>query len=189
MKKTKADAAWRVENAGSLLGAAKALFERDVLNVFQASEFQWVTQVHLALFRNLDLNGTRLTDLATRACITKQSMQELVDKAEAFGVVERRAVPDDRRAKIVAFTPSGLRMLELFRVGVALAERRVAQAIGRGGLHDIKAQLAAYVRQPEAPARRPLRARSKVTKPLLDADGVSDADPVTNADQPRRLGS
>lgn len=141
---TRTNAAWRTQNVGSVLSRASLLFERDVLRVVKVGEFSWVTQVQLALFRNLDLGGTRLTDLAARARMTKQSMHELVDKAEAFGVVQRRAARDDRRAKIVEFTSAGLRMLGRFREGVAEAESRLATLIGDECLAEIKEQLANY---------------------------------------------
>ncbi|WP_174299364.1 MarR family winged helix-turn-helix transcriptional regulator [Caulobacter sp. S45] len=139
------EASWRVENIGRALSFASAVFERDVLRTVQQGEFAWVRPVQLALFRNLDLDGTPLTELAARARITKQSMQELVDKAERFGVVVRRPDPDDRRVKIVAFTPAGLMMLERFREGVAEAERRMAEALGDDVMRDLKTRLQAYV--------------------------------------------
>jgi DNA-binding MarR family transcriptional regulator len=135
-----------------VLSTVAALFERDVLRLTQEGEFGWVTRVHLALFRNLDFDGARLTVLAARAGVTKQSMQELVDKAEAFGVVERRPAPDDRRAKIVAFSPAGLRMMDQFREGVAQAERRLAAAIGAEFLAEAKARLGDYVAAADDPA-------------------------------------
>ena len=140
------EASWRVENIGRALSFASTVFERDVLRTVQQGEFAWVTPVQLALFRNLDLDGTPLTELAARARITKQSMQELVDKAEHFGVVVRRPDPHDRRVKIVAFTQAGLLMLERFRAGVAEAERRMAEALGGDVMRDLKTGLQAYVK-------------------------------------------
>ena len=139
------EASWRGENVGRARSFAATLFESEVLRTVQQGEFAWVTPVQLALFRNLDLDGTPLTELAARARITKQSMQELVDKAERFGVVIRRPDPDDRRVKIVAFTPAGLMMLERFREGVAEAERRMAEALGDDVMRDLKTRLQAYV--------------------------------------------
>ena len=139
------EASWRVGNMGRALSFASARFEREVLRTVQQGQFAWVTSVQLALFRNLDLDGTHLTELAARARITKQSMQELVDKAERFGVVARRPDPHDRRVKIVAFTPAGLLMLERFREGVAEAERRMADALGEDVLRELKARLQTYV--------------------------------------------
>ena len=139
------DASWRVENAGRALSFASMLFEREVLRTVRQGEFAWVTPVQLALFRNLDLDGTHLTELAARARISKQSMQDLVDKAERYGVVARRPDPGDRRIKIVAFTPAGLRMLDRFREGVAEAERRMVDALGADFVAELKARLSAYV--------------------------------------------
>ena len=146
------NAAWRTENVGTALSSASAVFERAVLGALRDGEFGWVGQVQLALFRNLDLDGTHLTELASRARMTKQSMQELVDKAEAFGVVERRPSPRDRRIKIVAFTPAGLRMLEQFRRGVAQAERRMAEALGEDFIAELKTRLGDYVEATKPPA-------------------------------------
>ncbi len=148
-------AAWRTRNIGYLLYSSSGLFVREKLRTVHARGFDAVTEVHMALIQNLDLHGTRLTTIAARAGMTKQSMLELVDKAEAMGFVERRIDLDDRRAKIVGFTPSGLGMLEIVHQGVALAERRMAKVIGRVFLSAIKDQLGAYVEasSPEAPLR------------------------------------
>ena len=63
-----------------------------------------------ALFENIDPNGTRLTELATRAEMTHQSMSELVAAIERRGWVERRPDPTDGRARLVRLTPEGRRL-------------------------------------------------------------------------------
>lgn len=138
-------AAWRTRNLGRLLFSATDVFVREKLHIVHAGGFGAATEVQMALVQNLDLHGTRLTIIAARASMTKQSMLELVDKAEALGFVERRTDPDDRRAKIVAFTPTGLEMLERVREGVAAAERRMAAVMGAEFLSVMKERLAAYV--------------------------------------------
>jgi len=138
-------AAWRTRNLGRLLFSATDLFVREKLRTVHAGGFGAATEVQMALVQNLDLHGTRLTTIAARASMTKQSMLELVDKAEGLGFVERRTDPDDRRAKIVAFTPMGLEMLERVRDGVAVAERRMAAVMGAEFVSAMKERLAAYV--------------------------------------------
>ena len=76
--------------------------------------------------------------------MTKQSMQALVDKAESFGVVERRTMTADRRAKIVSFTPTGLCMLARFREAVAETEQAMAHIIGESAFSDLKSSLTIY---------------------------------------------
>ncbi len=142
------NAAWRTRNLGSLLLSATDVFLREKLGVVHAGGFEAVTEAHMALVQNLDLHGTRLTEIAARAGVTKQSMMELVDKAERLAIVERRADPDDRRAKMVIFTPAGLRMLARLRQGVAVAERRVAAVMGAAFVARMKQGLAAYAAVP-----------------------------------------
>ena len=125
--------------------SATDVLVREKLRTVHAGGFGAMTEVQMALVQNLDVHGTRLTTIAARASMTKQSMLELVDKAEALGLVERRADPDDRRAKIIAFTPVGLEMLERVHEGVALAERRMAAVVGAALVAVMKERLAAYV--------------------------------------------
>jgi DNA-binding MarR family transcriptional regulator len=52
--------------------------------------------------------GSRLTELAERARMTKPSMLELVDALELRGYVERIPDASDRRAKLIRLTPRGM---------------------------------------------------------------------------------
>lgn len=56
---------------------------------------------------HLDFAGTRLTDLAARAKITKQSAQQLVDELVEEGYMRRRPDPEDGRAKLIVLTRKG----------------------------------------------------------------------------------
>ena len=62
---------------------------------------------HGNVFQFLDDEGTRVSVLAERAQMTKQSMGELVAHLEAHGYVERVPDPSDGRAKLVRPTASG----------------------------------------------------------------------------------
>ena len=146
------DAAWRTRNVGRVLFAAADTFAREKLRILRDREAEVIPQVQIALFQNLEAGGTRLTDLAARACMTKQSMSELVDKAEALDLVERRQDASDLRAKIVALTPRGLRLRMALRQGVAEAKRRLAEAVGVEFLDAMKARLDVYAARGSAPA-------------------------------------
>src|SRR5215469_11091113 len=69
--------------------------------------FEDVRPAHTAVFQHIDAEGTRLTDLAERAQITKQSMGYLVDYLEERGYLERRPAPDDRRVALICLTDRG----------------------------------------------------------------------------------
>jgi DNA-binding MarR family transcriptional regulator len=62
---------------------------------------------HGCVFGNIDPEGTRLTDLAERARMTKQSVGEVTSDLEQRGYVERVPDPSDGRAKIIRLTERG----------------------------------------------------------------------------------
>jgi DNA-binding MarR family transcriptional regulator len=85
---------------------------------------------HIHITRHLAVQGSRLTELALSAGMSKQAMGDLVDQCEAWGLVERQPDPLDRRARRVVFTPTGLAWLEAFRRAVAQAQAEFTQAVG-----------------------------------------------------------
>lgn len=74
-----------------------------------------LTPAQARLAARIGEDGTRLTDLAEQAQITKQSAGFLVDQLERAGLVERAPDPADARARLVRFTESGLRVVAVAR--------------------------------------------------------------------------
>jgi len=62
---------------------------------------------HTALFPHIDLEGTRLTELARRVGTSKQAVAQLVDELEAMGALEKHPDPEDGRAKRIRFSEAG----------------------------------------------------------------------------------
>ena len=86
---------------------------------------------HAALFMHIDRRwGTRLTDLAKRARMTKQGMMLLVDDLENRGYVRRVPDADDSRAKVVRLTARGRRFVAEARRSVAAVEARARRELG-----------------------------------------------------------
>jgi len=84
-----------------------------------------------ALFMHIDRRwGTRLTDLAKRARMTKQGMMLLVDDLENRGYVRRVPDADDSRAKVVRLTARGRRFVAEARRSVAAVEARARRELG-----------------------------------------------------------
>jgi len=79
----------------------------------------------------IDRGGTRLTELATRAGVTKQAMMQMVDELQAAGCVRRAPDPGDARAKFVKLTAKGLRQRARARQAVASVETRVRRRLGQ----------------------------------------------------------
>ena len=83
----------------------------ELIDRLAAVGFHGVTPAIHAVFENIDRGGTRVTDLAARADMTRQSMSELVAALERRGWVRRHVDPTDRRAQIVRLTPEGRRLV------------------------------------------------------------------------------
>ncbi|UFZ08329.1 winged helix DNA-binding protein [Bradyrhizobium ontarionense] len=136
--------AWRHANIGRLLNNAVRRFESRVLELMAASGHGETRIAHVGLTRNLDVEGTRLTELARRASMSKQAMGELVDQCSELGLVARGADPRDRRARLVRFTPAGLSWLEAFRDAVDVAEREMRAELGKAAMDAIVQGLSVY---------------------------------------------
>jgi DNA-binding MarR family transcriptional regulator len=133
--------AWRMTHLGRLLGHAMRRFDERVLALMAhdvevplalsnlAARAQ-ISAAHIHITRHLSRNGSRLTELAERAGMTKQAMGTLVDQCEAWGLVVRVSDPLDARARRVMFTADGLAWLEAFRGAVAQAEAEFRASVG-----------------------------------------------------------
>lgn len=82
------------------------------------------------VFRYLKPDGSRSTDLAEQAQMTKQSMGYLIDHLETLGYVERIADPDDRRAKLVRPTDRGRAVEQDARQIIHEVEQEWADLLG-----------------------------------------------------------
>jgi DNA-binding MarR family transcriptional regulator len=91
-----------------LLGVAFDHFSTELTQRVAAAGFADIRPGHGCVFGGIDPeNGSRLTDLADRAMMTKQSVGEVVSDLEKRGYVERVPDPDDGRAKIIRLTAKG----------------------------------------------------------------------------------
>lgn len=118
---------------------------RDKLRVIHQGGFGTVTDAQLALFHNIDIQGTRLTTIAARSGLTKQSMIELVNKCEKNDFVRRSPDPCDKRAKIVTLTRSGFRLVETLKAGIAFSENEIEKVSGPSFLEEMRRELSMYV--------------------------------------------
>lgn len=86
---------------------------------------------HAAVFMHIDRrSGTRLTDLARRAGMTKQGMMLVVDDLEQRGYVRRVPDAEDARAKVVRLTARGRRYVAEARRAMAALEARARRELG-----------------------------------------------------------
>ena len=138
---------WRVTHLGRLMGNALRRFDERVLWLMSRDVLVPRDQVgaaHIHITRHLGLKGSRLTDLAQSAGMSKQAMGDLVTQCEAWGLVTRAIDEHDKRAKKVMFTDDGLLWLGAFERCVAQAETEFKAAVGQDVATVVALGLEAY---------------------------------------------
>ena len=135
------DDRWRETHLGRLLGHAMRRFDARVLSLMANNDQvplalsnlaarDQISAAHVHITRHLSLQGSRLTELAQAAGMSKQAMGNLVNQCEAWGLVKRASDSRDGRARQVVFTEAGLAWLAAFQMAVAQAEEEFKASVG-----------------------------------------------------------
>jgi DNA-binding MarR family transcriptional regulator len=117
-----------------LLDTATEAFLAEFRGQLEETGYADLRPTHGCVFRFVRDDGMRLTELATHADMTKQSVGELVDDLVDLGYVERIPDPEDRRAKLIRLTAKGVKAQ---RVGFGLIDEVEAQWAERFGAQRI----------------------------------------------------
>ena len=112
-----------------LFFVAHRAVEQRVLSALRAAGFE-ATLAQGRLFARIAEGGSRLTELAESAQVTKQTAQFLVDQLVAIGYVERVPDPTDARARLIHIAPRGRNAQELAREVEAQVTREWTQHLG-----------------------------------------------------------
>jgi DNA-binding MarR family transcriptional regulator len=121
-------------NTGLLMFVAYRAMDSAVLSSLIAAGFDDVTPAQAKVFQRIGAQGTRLTDLAEQAQVTKQTAGFLVDQLERTGYVERRPDPTDARARLVCIAPRGM---EAVQVAAGVVARIEAEWTAHLGAEDM----------------------------------------------------
>jgi DNA-binding MarR family transcriptional regulator len=92
----------------------------DFRELLQEAGITDIRPTHGCVFRFVHGDGMRLTELASLAGLTKQSVGEIVDDLSGLGYLERYPDPTDKRAKLIRLTEKGR---EAQRIGFSLFEK------------------------------------------------------------------
>ena len=139
------------ENQGSthMLGTMLRIpFQAIVSRIDEGLRAQGFTDLrpaHFVIFQQIHPDGSRITQLAEQAQITKQSMGALVDYVESRGYLERVPDPIDHRAKIVRLTSKGRALERAAREILAQTEVEWSKQIGPDRLQALKQTLQAII--------------------------------------------
>lgn len=132
---------WRQAHMGHWLNQALQKFDARVLVLMAGNEDMplalsnlaargRLSASHIHITRHLAQDGTRLTELAQCAGMSKQAMGKLVDQCEAWGLVMRAQDAHDARARRIVFTAIGLSWMLAYRQAVAQAQAELRTAVG-----------------------------------------------------------
>jgi DNA-binding MarR family transcriptional regulator len=89
-----------------------------------------VTAAQARIAQRIAEDGTRLTELADRAQVTKQTASLLVAALEREGLVERVPDPDDGRARLIRLSARGRQASQRAMEVVIGVEREWAEHLG-----------------------------------------------------------
>lgn len=132
------------EQVGTLGALLRLPYERLVRRQYaelSGRGFPDIRPAHSAVFRHILPQGSRVTELAERAQMTKQSMAYLVAHLQEHGYVDFAPDPSDGRAKLVCLTERGVAVQQtLIAIGRRI-EAELAEALGAKELAKLRALL------------------------------------------------
>ncbi|GAA0454097.1 MarR family transcriptional regulator [Paractinoplanes deccanensis] len=117
-------------NTGVLLFVAYRAMEKRVLDAIAEAGFD-ITPAQARIFQRIGPHGTRLSELAEQAQVTKQTAGFLVDQLERAGYVERAPDPTDARARLVRIVDRGHAAIPVAAAVVAQVEAEWAAHLGK----------------------------------------------------------
>lgn len=112
--------------------------------IFQAVRDAGFTDFTVAqgrLAAGIDPEGTRLTVLAERAQVAKQTATALVDHLERSGYVERVPDPADGRARLVRLTRRGQKVIPVARAEEQAVEQQWTEHLGARRMGQLREAL------------------------------------------------
>ena len=117
-------------NTVSMLGQAYSLLGFQIVDGVVGAGYPQKPK-HSAVFSQLSLDGSRLTDLARRANMTPQAMGEVINELVELGYVVRRPDPADGRAKLIEPTTRGREAIAAGQQTIHGIEERITEILGR----------------------------------------------------------
>ena len=118
-------------NVGLLLFIPYRAMENRVFAALAAAGFDDFTSAQARVLQRIGPDGTRLTDLAEAAQVTKQTASHLVDQLERTGYVRRTPDPSDARARLVRIAARGEAARPIAEAAVAEVEEEWRAHLGQ----------------------------------------------------------
>lgn len=134
---------WRRLNTGRLLYEGYQLYNAALLKSLVSNGFPGIRNTHFNLLRHLDADGTRMSDLANRANLTKPAITGLVRACQELGLVVVEPSIEDARARMVRFSPHGSHLMRQIRKTLLGIERDLDNRLGEEAYGQLRTVLLA----------------------------------------------
>jgi DNA-binding MarR family transcriptional regulator len=131
----------RERTLGSLLRLPYHALQARTYAALAEKGFDDLRAAHSAVLRHIEPEGSRVTDLAARAGMTKQSMSYLVDALVEAGYLAIVPDPADGRAKLARLTARGHQAMDALIALSARFERDLARRIGAPRMKQLRGLL------------------------------------------------
>lgn len=127
-------------NTGLLLFIPYRAMENRVIDALRDAGFD-ITTAQMKIAQRIGPGGTRLTELAEQAQVTKQTAGFLVDQLEQAGWVERVPDPSDKRARLVRMADRGKQAIPIASAVVAEVEAEWTEHLGKQRMQQLRRTL------------------------------------------------
>jgi DNA-binding MarR family transcriptional regulator len=125
------------QELGILLFVANRALEQRAFDAVAAAGITDVTLAQARIAARIARDGSRVSDLAEQARVTKQSAAALVEQLEKAEYVERVPDPTDGRARLVRLTPRSQRIAEVADAEVERVLAEWADLVGEDRLQQL----------------------------------------------------
>ncbi|WP_327093525.1 MarR family transcriptional regulator [Nocardia vinacea] len=129
-------------NVGLLMFIAHRSMEDRIFADLAESGYDDVTVAQGRLAARIGPDGSRLTELAEQAQVTKQTAGFLVDQLERAGYVQRVPDPSDGRARLVVLSERGAKMAAYANSVADRIEAEWATHLGAQRMRQLRETLA-----------------------------------------------
>jgi len=120
----------RPKGVSRLLLLARRNFVTEIGALIEKSGFPVLPDSCLMLLPYIELEGTRSTDIAHRASMSKQAVTQVIGIMEKVKLVEKKLDPNDARATLISFTEFGAAYLMHMHTIINKVESDLGEKIG-----------------------------------------------------------
>jgi DNA-binding MarR family transcriptional regulator len=131
----------QAQTLGSLLLEPYRILQKQIYEGLSADGFPEIRPAHSSVFRNISPHGSRVSEMAERAQMTKQSMGYLVDYLHEHGYVAFMPDPIDGRAKLACLTVRGKSVARALVASSYKMETAMTKKMGAAKIKELRSLL------------------------------------------------